>query len=306
MKWQLIAPATEAQWQAYYQLRYQVLRAPWLQPPGSERDELEDIAVHRMIQSATGEALAVGRLHLLDAGTAQVRYMAVSEQARGQGLGQLVLQALEQEALALGVKRLILNARDSATGFYQQAGYQYGAMQPALYGIPHQQMWKNICLDRDNITLQRWSRQLVALWHQTIPLSAFMQLDIEQFDGSTLYCNAALAPNQNLHHTMFAGSIYTLATLTAWGLVYLQLKDLGLEGDIVLADGQIRYQAPLRHQPRARASLLQAQGSLQALAQGKKVRQSLKVELLDGEQKVAEFEGRFVVLPKTTGQQDGE
>ena len=122
MKWQLIAPATEAQWQAYYQLRYQVLRAPWLQPPGSERDELEDIAVHRMIQSTTGEALAVGRLHLLDAGTAQVRYMAVSEQARGQGLGQLVLRALEHQALALGVKRLILNARDSAVVFYKKNG----------------------------------------------------------------------------------------------------------------------------------------------------------------------------------------
>lgn len=301
MKWQLIAPATEAQWQAYYQLRYQVLRAPWLQPPGSERDELEDIAVHRMIQSTTGEALAVGRLHLVDKDTAQVRYMAVSEQARGQGLGQMVLQALEQQALALGAKRLILNARDSATGFYQQAGYHYGAMQPALFGIPHQQMWKQICVDRDSSTLQAWSRQLVALWHQTIPLSAFMQLDIEKFDGSTLYCNAALAPNQNLHHTMFAGSIYTLATLTGWGLVYLQLQDLGLDGDIVLADGRIRYQAPLKHQPRARATLLQVQGSLQALAQAKKVRQVIQVELLDGEQVVAEFEGRFVVLPKKPG-----
>ena len=45
-------------------------------------------------------------------------------------------------------------------------------------------------------------------------------------------------------------------------------------------------------------SLLQVRGSLQGLAQGKKVRQSLSVELLDGEQVVAEFEGRFVVLPK--------
>lgn len=304
MKWQLIAPATEAQWQAYYQLRYQVLRAPWLQPQGSERDELEDTAVHRMIQSATGEVLAVGRLHLVDENTAQVRYMAVSEQARGQGLGQLLLQALEQQALVLGAKRLILNARDSATGFYQQAGYQFGAMQPALFGIPHQQMWKQICFDRDSNALQAWCRQLVALWHQTIPLSAFMQLDIETFDGSTLYCNAALAPNQNLHHTMFAGSIYTLATLTGWGLVYLQLQDLALDGDIVLADARIRYQAPLKHQPRARASLLLAKGSLQALAQGKKVRQQIQVELLDGDQVVAEFEGRFVVLPKKAGSQD--
>lgn len=298
MKWQLIAPHTEAQWQAYYQLRYQVLRAPWLQPPGSERDELEDVAVHRMIQSDSGEALAVGRLHLLDESTAQVRYMAVSEQARGQGLGQRVLQALEQQALALGAKRLILNARDSATGFYQQAGYQYGAMQAALFGIPHQQMWKQICFDRDSSILQAWCRQLVALWHQTIPLSAFMQLDIEKFDGSTLYCQAALAPNQNLHHTMFAGSIYAMATLTGWGLVHLQLQELGLDGDIVLADGRIRYLAPLKSQPRARVSLLQVRGNLQGLAQGKKVRQSLSVELLDGEQVVAEFEGRFVVLPK--------
>lgn len=298
MKWQLIAPQTEAQWQAYYQLRYQVLRAPWLQPPGSERDELEDKALHRMIISSGDEVLAVGRLHLVDAEKAQVRYMAVAEQARGQGLGLLLLQELEQQAVALGASLLILNARESAIGFYQQAGYQHGAEQPPLYGIAHQQMWKTLRLAGDQQSYQHNCDALVALWHQTIPLSAYMQLGIEKFDGSTLYCQAALAPNQNLHHTMFAGSIYALGTLTGWGLVYLQLQSLGLEGDIVLADGRIRYLAPLKNQPRARVSLLQVRGGLQALAQGKKVRQSLSVELLDADQVVAEFEGRFVVLPK--------
>lgn len=298
MKWQLIAPHTEAQWQAYYQLRYQVLRAPWLQPPGSERDELEESAVHRMIVSDSGDVLAVGRLHLVDAQKAQVRYMAVAEQARGLGLGLRVLQELESQAVLLGASILTLNARESAIGFYHQAGYQHGAELPPLYGIPHQQMWKTVRLSGDQYCLRQHCDDLVALWHQTIPLSAYMQLGIEQFDGCTLYCQAALAPNQNLHHTMFAGSIYALATLTGWGLVYLQLQDLGLTGDIVLADGRIRYMAPLRNQPRARVSLLQAKGGLQALAQGKKVRQTLSVELLDAEQVVAEFEGRFVVLPK--------
>lgn len=297
MKWQLITPATEAQWQDYYQLRYLVLRAPWQQPPGSERDELELKAHHRMIVNAAGEVLAVGRLHQVDADTAQVRYMAVAEAARGSGFGVVMLQALEQQALAIGVQRVILNARDSAVVFYKKSGYQVGAAQPPLFGIAHWQMYKALYLTGSATDWQNWVQALTQTWQQGIPLSEFMQLQVQSFDGHQLRCHAPLAPNKNPHQTMFAGSIYSMATLTGWGMVFLQLKALGLKGDIVLADAQIRYLAPLQHKPSAQVDLLQLKGDLTPLVRGQKVRQQLKVQIMDGDNKVGEFEGRFVVLP---------
>lgn len=297
MKWQLITPATEAQWQGYYQLRYQVLRAPWEQPPGSERDALEAQSHHRMIVNAAGDILAVGRLHLVDAETAQVRYMAVAENARGSGLGAKLLHALEQQAVAIGARRVVLNARDSAVAFYEKSGYQPGAAQPALFGIPHWQMSKALYLPGSIGQRQSWVQELTQTWHQAIPLSEFMQLQVHSFDGHQLQCQAPLAPNKNPHHTMFAGSIYSMATLTGWGMVYLQLKALGLAGDIVLADANIRYLAPVKQQPAASVDLLQISGDLTPLARGQKVRQQLKVQILDGGNRVGEFEGRFVVLP---------
>lgn len=297
MKWQLITPTTEAQWQDYYQLRYLVLRAPWQQPLGSERDDLEATSYHRMIVDPAGKVLAVGRLHLVDAATAQVRYMAVAEAARGSGLGAVILHSLEQQAVLLGAKRVILNARDTAMVFYKKSGYQLGAELPALFGIPHWQMSKALYMVGSAVDQQRWVQELRAIWQQAIPLAEFMQLEVECFDGHRLRCSAPLAPNTNPHHTMFAGSIYSMATLTGWGMVYLQLKALCLQGDIVLADAQIRYLAPVKHQPAAQVDVLHLTGDLTALARGLKVRQQLTVDILDGSQKVGEFVGRFVVLP---------
>ncbi|MBU1312286.1 MAG: bifunctional GNAT family N-acetyltransferase/hotdog fold thioesterase [Gammaproteobacteria bacterium] len=295
--WQIRSPANDAEWQQYFQLRYQVLRAPWQQAPGSERDELEAQAYHLMLLSPQGELAAVGRLHRLDDNTAQVRYMAVAEAFRGQGAGAHVLDALEQQAVDWGCQRLKLNARDNAKGFYQRAGYQQQAAAAPMFGIPHWLMQKSLRLESTEQQFQQWCNELNTTWQQTIPLTAYMQLDIREFDGASLLCSAPLAPNINLHRTMFAGSIYALATLTGWGMLYLQLKQLGLTGDQVLADASIKYRRPVEQLPSARCSLRHCIGDLSALMQGKKVVQQIKVEIYSGDTLAAEFAGRYAVLP---------
>lgn len=297
MQYQVTSPHSTQDWLDYYQLRYQVLREPWGQPPGSEQDELEADSAHRMVRAPDGQLLAVGRLHQLADGWCQVRYMAVAESARGKGLGALVLRALEQQGLAWGCDQLTLNARENAFSFYQKLGYSPGTVLAPLYGIPHQQMTKRLRLAGAPAQWLRWCGDLQQTWHQTIPLSAFMQLQIDQFDGNQLVCRAPLAPNKNLHHTMFAGSIYSLLTLTGWGLIWLQLRALDLHGDIVLADADMRYLAPVQGDARAEVQLLDAAGDLTVLAQGRRVRQRLQVRLMDGERLLAEFNGRFAVLP---------
>lgn len=297
MNWQLSAPHTEAQWLAYYQLRWQILRAPWDQPKGSEQDELEAESFHRMVCTEAGEVVAVGRLHKVDEQTAQVRYMAVSDQWQGHGLGALVLQQLEQMALELGVQRIILNARDTAAGFYQKAGYSY--LEPAnpLFGIAHHRYGKTLTFAAHVDVLKQWSAQLQQTFWQTIPLSAYMQLKVQKLDRQQLVCAAPLAPNINLHQTMFAGSIYTLGTLTGWGMVWSLLKDQQLDGDIVLADAHIRYLKPVTGQAEGRCWRHQHQPDFSALTQQRKARLDIKVDIFCDDTQVAVFEGRFAVLP---------
>ena len=296
-QWQLVSPETPAQWQQYYQLRWQVLRAPWQQPPGSEQDALEAQAHHLMLVTSQGDVVATGRIHQLDAETAQVRYMAVADSAQGKGAGSRILAALEAKAVAWGCSNVRLNARDSAQAFYQRYGYRRLADAPTQFGIVHHQMQKKLRLAGSDKLMQHWCNQLENTWRETIPLSQFMQLQIAQFDGNTLSCTAPLAPNINLHQTMFAGSIYALATLTGWGMLYLQLQALGLKGDQVLAEGNIRYFKPLAKAPRACCSLQHCHGDLSALANGRKVQQQISVQLYSEDVLAAEFTGRYAVLP---------
>ncbi|HSG51460.1 MAG TPA: bifunctional GNAT family N-acetyltransferase/hotdog fold thioesterase [Rheinheimera sp.] len=296
-QWQIKQPETEQEWQRYYQLRYDILRAPWQQPLGSERDELESEACHQMLVTPQGEVAAVGRLHKLADGGAQVRYMAVAEQFQGKGAGGRVLSALEQQAAEWQCRYIKLNARESAQAFYQRFGYLQIGSAPEQFGIAHYVMQKAIFVAGDAGQFNLWCQQLAGTWRKTIPLSQFMQLGINSFDGNALCCQAPLAPNINLHGTMFAGSIYTLATLTGWGMLYLQLQALGISGDQVLADANIKYYKPVSINPEARCVLQNCYGSLSALADGHKVVQHIKVQIFSDAALAAEFIGKYVVLP---------
>ncbi|ABM01604.1 thioesterase domain-containing protein [Shewanella amazonensis] len=138
-------------------------------------------------------------------------------------------------------------------------------------------------------------QELADTWHSTIPLSAFMQICPRRYDGIQFEVSAPLEPNINLHHTMFAGSIYTLMTLTGWGMLWLKQREAGVEGSIVLADAAVRYLAPVRGAPLARVSW--SGDDIMPLATGRRVKVTLVVELWCEGELCASFEGRYVSLP---------
>lgn len=122
-----------------------MLREPWYQPRGSERDELESGATHRMIVDQQHRVLAVGRLHQTSTGIGQIRYMAVEPAYQEQGLGKMILRALEVEALRQELHTLFMHAREPVIGFYQHEGYRLGEPSHTLFGsIPHYCMQKQL------------------------------------------------------------------------------------------------------------------------------------------------------------------
>lgn len=139
------APATPDEWDAYYALRYRVLRQPWGAPPGSEKDQLEARAIHRIaVDTSTGRIVGCGRIHLRPDGIAQIRFMAVDEHYRGRGIGSMLLSNLEQWARDHAIPTIVLYARSTAVEFYRNHGYRVIEQAHTLYGaIEHVLMQKD-------------------------------------------------------------------------------------------------------------------------------------------------------------------
>ena len=78
-----------------------------------------------------------------------------------------------------------------------------------------------------------------------IPLAHAMQLRVARYDGTQLEMTAPLAPNINDKGCAFGGSLASLMTLTAWGLVDLNLRERGLACDIYVGDSSLLYLQPL-------------------------------------------------------------
>lgn len=138
-------PETEKEFKAYYDLRWRVLREPWYQPRGSEKDELEKESFHVMACNENNEVIGVGRLHLNKKSEAQIRYMAVDPDYSGKGIGTLILEALEEKAKQEQCVSIMLHSRDSALNFYRKHQYITTRKSHLLYdAIQHYQMTKTL------------------------------------------------------------------------------------------------------------------------------------------------------------------
>ena len=145
----IIEPTTSEEFKKYYNLRYEILRQPWGQPRGSERDEGDETSIHRMIiDKNSGDALAVGRLQFNSTHEAQIRYMAVADDLQGKGLGSQIISALEDVARGKGIQRINLSARENALQFYKNNGYEIVKKTHLLFGeIQHWLMGKELTTD---------------------------------------------------------------------------------------------------------------------------------------------------------------
>jgi len=139
------SPASDLDWERYYDLRWRVLREPWQQPRGSERDDRESDAFHLALWDRGGTPVAVGRVQMNSPKQAQVRCRAVDPAWARQGLGGRILIALAADAAELGAAEVVLNARVEAQPFYLHNGYSRTGPAGTLFGsIPHDAMMKTL------------------------------------------------------------------------------------------------------------------------------------------------------------------
>ncbi|MHC4553522.1 MAG: GNAT family N-acetyltransferase [Planctomycetota bacterium] len=119
---EICEPATENDWQQYYQLRESVL-APLHDHSGTLKDDLEEDSYHLM--AAEGNiCIGIGRVHFNHSAEGQIRYMAVDPDWRGRGVGLAIMEALEIYLLRNATAVVVLNAHRDAVGFYEKHGYK--------------------------------------------------------------------------------------------------------------------------------------------------------------------------------------
>jgi N-acetylglutamate synthase-like GNAT family acetyltransferase len=138
-------PETPSDFERYFALRYEVLRKPWNQPIGSERDELEESSQHAMIESNSGEILGVCRMQFNNPEEAQLRYMGIRADTQGRGAGKMLMDYFEVGAHKQGCKRIVLQAREKAINFYVRNGYKILEKSYLMWGeIQHYKMEKQL------------------------------------------------------------------------------------------------------------------------------------------------------------------
>jgi thioesterase domain-containing protein len=126
--------------------------------------------------------------------------------------------------------------------------------------------------------------ELEAKIHRGIPLSQAMGFRITRLREQEISVSAPLTPNRNIHGTGFAGSLYGLGILTAWGLCAQIIARAGLDGDLVVAEASIRYRAPVRGEITCHCSIADdaARAFLDDLAARRRARVSLEVAIGEG------------------------
>ena len=139
--------------------------------------------------------------------------------------------------------------------------------------------------------------ELERTWHEEIPISKAMGIRVTDFANDQLVVRAELEPNINVHGTAFAGSLYAIAALCGWGMTWLQLKTRRMDGSIVIANGQIHYERPVKEPIVATCRFILADQS-DALARLKsqgKTRFDLECVIRANGNDAARFTGEYAV-----------
>jgi thioesterase domain-containing protein len=137
-------------------------------------------------------------------------------------------------------------------------------------------------------------RELETLWAADFPLTHAMGMSPISFSDHVLTTRSSLAPNNtNTHGTAFGGSLYAIQALTAWSLLWLEIRAAGLAGSIIHARGSIDFLHTIREDIVAVADFSGHGHALQTLARNGKARLRLVAEVHAGGAVASRFEGEY-------------
>jgi len=136
--------------------------------------------------------------------------------------------------------------------------------------------------------------QLEQTIREGIPISAAMDFRVRTLEHDSIEVSGGGQENINVHNTAFAGSLYTICTLAAWGLTHSVLP---AKCALVMAKADIQYLRPVEGDIVASAMLSEEQkiGLLDDLTVKGKARLSLVVSIYQQQKLAVNFNAHMHV-----------
>ncbi len=87
--------------------------------------------------------------------------------------------------------------------------------------------------------------EITAYLHEHMPITRSLGARVEFYDGDSVRLAAPLAPNLNHFGTAFGGSLSSLAILSGWVLLHLELRKRGIAARLVIQRSALDFAAPV-------------------------------------------------------------
>jgi predicted GNAT family N-acyltransferase len=112
----------------------------------SEAEEMDalDGECRHYVACIAGQPAGTARLRPYAPGVVKLERMAVSAGNRKRGIGRVLISRIEADAIAEGMREVVLHAQDHALGFYARCGYVIDGDGFEEAGIPHHRMRKSL------------------------------------------------------------------------------------------------------------------------------------------------------------------
>lgn len=141
-------------------------------------------------------------------------------------------------------------------------------------------------------------QQLQHTLNHEIPLTRAMGIEVVEVTESSVRLRAPLENNINHKSTAFGGSLYSVAVLAGWGLIYTRLLSLGLGAHIVIQESRIEYLQPVRQDIEAHC-LIESERTferfIRAFEKKSKARINLDVVVAGEAGMAVRFNGNYVI-----------
>lgn len=141
--------------------------------------------------------------------------------------------------------------------------------------------------------------ELETYLHKNIPLSRAMEVAVVGVSQESVVLGAPLAPNVNVHGTVFGGSASAVALLAAWSLLHLRMADAGVNGHLVIQRNSVNFELPISGRFSAHASFSHPEAwepFIHMLTHKGMARIAIGALLVYSGQTAGRFEGEFVAL----------
>ena len=80
--------------------------------------------------------------------------------------------------------------------------------------------------------------------HDHIPITSHLGAFIKQYDDESITIAAPLDLNINHRNSAFGGSLSAIAILSGWALLFVKLKQSGLQNRLVIQHSSFDFQSP--------------------------------------------------------------